>query len=136
NVGPSVQYRVIGRDGQAHEFNNYMLPIELDGHMVFLAGVRQSEAEDYRYMRLPADANNSLAEFMHLRAALQDPALRQLAASRFAEQNAGSEAQRPMLQKAALGAIEAFARHGFDALIERVPEAERESVLGFAVPMI
>src|SRR5690606_2013465 len=51
NVGPSVQYRVIGRDGQAHEYNNYMLPIELDGHLVFLAGVRQSEAEDYRYMR-------------------------------------------------------------------------------------
>src|SRR5690606_35815729 len=48
NVGPSVQYRVIGRDGQAHEYNNYMLPVELDGHPVFLAGVRQSEAEDYR----------------------------------------------------------------------------------------
>ncbi len=136
NVGPSVQYRVIGRDGQAHEYNNYMLPIELDGHLVFLAGVRQSEAEDYRYMRIPADSNRSLTEFMQLRAALQDPALRELAALRFAEQNAGSDAQRPLLQKAAAGAIDAFSRQGFDGLIERVPEAERETVLGFAVPMI
>lgn len=136
NVGPSVQYRVIGADGQAHEFNNYMLPIELDGHWVFLAGVRQSEAEDYRYMRIPADADQSLAEFMHLRAALQDPALRELAATRFAEHNAANEAQRPLLQKAAMGAIDAFARQGFNALIERVPEADRESVLGFAVPMV
>jgi len=136
NVGPSVQYRVIGRDGQAHEYNNYMLPIELDGHSVFLAGVRQSEAEDYRYMRIPADSNRSVSEFMHLRAALQDPALRELAAQRFAEQNAGSDTQRPLLQKAAAGAIDAFSRQGFDGLIERVPEAERENVLGFAVPMI
>src|SRR5690606_23890253 len=38
NVGPSVQYRIVGRDGQSHEYNNYMLPIELDGFPVFLAG--------------------------------------------------------------------------------------------------
>src|SRR3546814_6881897 len=31
NVGPSVQYRIIGEDGQAHEFTNYMLPMMLDG---------------------------------------------------------------------------------------------------------
>src|SRR5690606_16115712 len=36
----------------------------------------------------------------------------------------------------AAGAIDAFSRQGFDGLIERVPEAERETVLGFAVPMI
>src|SRR5690606_2248877 len=40
NVGPSVQYRVIGSDGQAHEFTNYMLPIVLDGVPVLLPGVR------------------------------------------------------------------------------------------------
>ncbi|PVY67661.1 cytochrome c biogenesis protein [Pusillimonas noertemannii] len=136
NVGPSVQYRVIGRDGQAYEYNNYMLPIVLDGHAVFLAGVRQSEAENYRYIRIPADANSSVAEFMHLRAALQDPSLREQAASSFAQANASNDTQRPLLQRAVQGAIDAFARGGFNAIIERVPENERESVLGFAVPMI
>src|SRR3546814_10922912 len=46
NVGPSVQYRIIGRDGQAHEFTNYMLPIMLDGSQVFLAGVRETAAPE------------------------------------------------------------------------------------------
>ncbi len=136
NVGPSVQYRVIGRDGQAHEYNNYMLPMVLDGSPVFLAGVRNTPSENYRYMRIPADQNHSVDEFMKLRAALNDPGMRAEAAQRFARNNAGSLAQEPLLQQAALGALQAFAEGGFNAIVERVPEAEREKVLGFAVPMI
>lgn len=136
NVGPSVEYRIIGRDGQAHQYNNYMLPIVLDGHPVFLTGVRQTEAQPYRYIRIPADANNSVDEFMHLRAALHNPAIRTQAAERFAQSQSNGEAQRPLLQRAAQGAIDAFARGGFDAVIERVPEDERAGVLSFAVPMI
>lgn len=136
NVGPSVQYRVVGRDGQSHEFTNYMLPMTLDGGQVFLAGVRQSASEPYRYIRIPADANHSVAEFMSLRAALNDPSLRAQAAARFAQANANDEAQRPLLQKAAEGALESFAAGGFNAIVSKVPVAEREKVLGFAVPMI
>ncbi len=136
NVGPSVQYRVTGSDGQSHEYNNYMLPMVLDGSAVFLAGVRETPADNYRYMRIPADANNSVAEFMSLRSALQNPALRTEAAARFAEKNAETESQRPLLLKAAQGALEAFSQGGFNAIVDRVPPAEREKVLGFAVPMI
>src|SRR5690606_37097679 len=70
NVGPSVEYRLIDQAGQAHEFMNYMLPVELDGAAVFLAGVRSNASESFRYLRIPADADGSLAEFMQLRAAL------------------------------------------------------------------
>lgn len=136
NVGPSVQYRIVGSDGQSHEFTNYMLPMTLDGAQVFLAGVRRSAAEPYRYIRIPADANHSVGEFMSLRAALSDPALRAEAAQRFAQDNANDAAQRPLLRKAAEGALDAFAAGGFNAIVERVPAAEREKVLGFAVPMI
>jgi cytochrome c biogenesis protein len=136
NVGPSVQYRVTGSDGQSHEYNNYMLPMVLDGSAVFLAGVRDTPAQSYRYMRIPADANNSVAEFMSLRSALHDPALRTEAATRFAAKNAETESQQPLLLKAAQGALEAFSQGGFNAIVDRVPAAEREKVLGFAVPMI
>ncbi|GAB2892652.1 cytochrome c biogenesis protein ResB [Paralcaligenes sp. KSB-10] len=136
NVGPSVQYRVVGRDGQSHEFNNYMLPMKLDGSYVFLAGERDNPGANYRYMRIPADANNSVAEFMSLRAALHDPFMRAEAAGRFAAKNASSEAQRPLLEKAAAGALETFAKGGFNAIVEKVPEPEREKILGFAVPMV
>jgi cytochrome c biogenesis protein len=136
NVGPSIQYRIIGRDGQAHEYTNYMLPMVLDGSSVFLAGVRESPAQPYRYIRIPADADHSVAEFMDLRAALADPALVGEAARRFAAKNATGDMQGPLLQKAAHGALETFAKAGFNGIIERVPEQDREKVLGFAVPMI
>lgn len=135
NVGPSVEYRIVGEDGQAYEYHHYMLPMELDGQDVFLAGVRASPAESYRYVRIPADANHAMDEFMHLRAALQRPTLRQMAADRFALQNA-PVAQRESLALAARGALESFARSGFNEMVERIPEAERERVLGLAVPMV
>lgn len=77
NVGPSVEYKLIDDAGQAHEFQNYMLPVQLDGASVFLAGVRNNAAEPFRYLRIPADDDSSVAEFMRLRATLADPAARQ-----------------------------------------------------------
>src|SRR5690606_32654617 len=108
NVGPSVQYRVIGEDGQSYEYTNYMLPMMLDDSMVFLAGVRESEAQPYRYVRIPADADNSVTEFMNLRAALADPAAVQQAAARFAQKNATDTMPASMLEKAAIGALDTF----------------------------
>src|SRR5699024_7883508 len=87
NVGPSIHYRLVGDDGQSHEFVNYMLPIELDGSKVYLAGVRRSPAEQFRYIRFPMDEKGSVNEFMDLRAALSDPAMVQQAVQRFAQQN-------------------------------------------------
>ncbi len=136
NVGPSIQYKITGADGQSHEYTSYMLPMPLDGGMVFLMGVRSSEAQPYRYLRIPADANGSMKEFMLLRAGLADASLVRLAAQRFAEKNATSQIQQPLLEKAAQGALETFRKSGFNGVIERVPEQDREKVLGFAVPMI
>src|SRR5690606_10632604 len=80
NVGPSVQYRMTGADGQSHEYTNYMLPIRLDGFPVFLAGIRDTPSQPYRYVRMPADTQGTVGEFMRLRAALADPELRTIAA--------------------------------------------------------
>ncbi|HET9642400.1 MAG TPA: cytochrome c biogenesis protein ResB, partial [Burkholderiaceae bacterium] len=57
NVGPSVTYRLRDPSGQGREFNNYMLPIELDGQRVFFAGMREDVNEPFRYLRIPADEN-------------------------------------------------------------------------------
>src|SRR5690606_35514836 len=62
NVGPSVEYSLVDASGQATEFHNYMLPVMLDGARVFLLGTRPSAAEPYRYLRVPADADNSMKE--------------------------------------------------------------------------
>ena len=83
NIGPSVSYKLRDAAGQAREFNNYMLPVELDGHAVFLAGVRDTPAESFKYLRLPADEQGRLDGFNRLRAALVDPVLRQQAVDRY-----------------------------------------------------
>ncbi len=136
NVGPSVQYRLIGADGQAHEYNQYMLPILLDDFPMFLMGVRDTEAQPYRYLRIPADDQGTMQEFMQLRAALADPGLREQAARRFAQKNAAEGEQRQLMFEAARGALRTFARDGFNGIIDSAPADQREKILNFAVPMI
>jgi cytochrome c biogenesis protein len=67
NVGPSVTYKLRDAAGQAREFHNYMLPVELDGVSVFLLGLRDTPAEPFRYLRIPADENDQLDGWLRLR---------------------------------------------------------------------
>ncbi|MCA0328239.1 MAG: cytochrome c biogenesis protein ResB, partial [Proteobacteria bacterium] len=84
NVGPSITYKLRDAAGQAHEFHNYMLPVDTgDGAPVFLLGVRNTPAEAFRYLRLPADEDSSMQGFTQLRAALADPAQRERAVRRY-----------------------------------------------------
>ena len=46
---------------------------------MFLAGLRDTPAEPFRYLRVPADDQDSLDGLLRLRAALADPALREQA---------------------------------------------------------
>ncbi|MBK8073230.1 MAG: cytochrome c biogenesis protein ResB [Ramlibacter sp.] len=85
NVGPSISYKLRDAAGQAREFNNYMLPVDMgDGQKVFLLGVRDTPAESFRYLRVPADEQGSMEGFLRLRTALADPRLRELAVRRYA----------------------------------------------------
>jgi cytochrome c biogenesis protein len=83
NVGPSVSYKLRDPSGQAREFNNYMLPIELDGQRVYLIGTRDNPNESMRYLRIPADDSDSMDGWMRLRRALLVPELRERAAARY-----------------------------------------------------
>ncbi len=83
NVGPSVQYKLRDASGQAREFSNYMQPLYIDDMPMFMLGVRESSAEEFKYLRIPADADLSLNEWLTLRSLLQDPAARQRAVQRF-----------------------------------------------------
>nr|WP_323018976.1 cytochrome c biogenesis protein ResB [Castellaniella sp.] len=136
NVGPSFQYRLIGSDGQAHEFTQYMLPVAIDGFPMFLLGTRNTGSEPYRYLRIPADDQGTMQEFMQMRAALADPALREEAARRFAAGNAPEGEQRDLMFQAAQGALRTFSQRGFNGIIESAPQDQREKILNFAVPMI
>jgi cytochrome c biogenesis protein len=83
NIGPSISYKLRDAAGQAHEFNNYMLPVELDGLRVFLVGARDKPDQPLRYLRIPADEQDSADSWLRLRAGLLNPALREQAAARY-----------------------------------------------------
>ena len=156
NVGPSVQYKLRDANGQAHEFSNYMLPVTLDGQSVFLAGMRSQPDEPFRYLRIPADAQGTVADWMRLRAALQNPAMRGEAARRFSLLSMPGEQRaelRNQLMESARRALGLFAgaadakdgasadgQGGFAAvatfLQKSVPEGEREKAADVLMKII
>jgi cytochrome c biogenesis protein len=137
NVGPSVQYKLRDQTGQAREYQNYMQPVTVDGATVFLAGMRLTPADAFSYLRIPADEKFTVNEWMRLRAALQDPALRAAAAERYAQrampQVAGGQPLRAQLQESASKAIDIFAGNGNEAgflaisrFLEKIPADEQD----------
>ena len=95
NVGPSVSYKLRDAAGQAREYQNYMLPVKMDAAAdvpaVFLMGVRETPADAFKYLRIPADAEGGMNTFLRLRAALADPVQRELAVRRYAVKAVGSD---------------------------------------------
>ena len=138
NVGPSFQYKLRDSRGQAREFSNYMLPLELDGRWYMMSGVRDAPNEAFRYMRMPLDADGNLESFMRLRGALLNPELRPEIAANFAHQalpqNAWGTEIEGKLTHSAEQVLGLFAKGGFQPLgqfiEEKVPAAEREKAAG------
>jgi len=138
NVGPSFQYKLRDSRGQAREFSNYMLPLELDGRWYMMSGVRDAPNEAFRYLRMPLDADGNLESFMRLRGALLNPALRPEIAANFARQalpqNAWGTEIEGKLTHSAEQVLALFAQGGFQPLgkfiEEKVPAAEREKAAG------
>ncbi len=143
NVGPSVTYKLRDASGQAREYHNYMLPVDMGegAGPVFLLGVRDTPAEPFRYLRMPADEQGSMDGFLRLRTALNDPAQREKAVRRYVAQAVDGE-RKELAEQLALSAQRALAlfaggrgedgqwRGGFQAISEfmeaNVPETERE----------
>jgi cytochrome c biogenesis protein len=150
NVGPSVQYKLRDKTGQAREFMNYMQPVTLEGAEVYLAGVRNNPSDPFSFLRIPADDQHGVREWMRLRAALADPALREEAARRYAErampQAKTDLALARQLQESAAKTLAIFAGEGNDGkgggylavsqFLERIPPAEQEKAANVFMKML
>jgi cytochrome c biogenesis protein len=148
NVGPSVQYKLRDKSGQAREYQNYMQPLTINGDTVFLAGMRSNPGDAFSYLRIPADDAHTVKEWMRLRAALADPALRAIAAARHAARafptaDPGKAALQQQLRDSNLLSLATFAGDGsaanpggytpFFRLLEtrlgdKMPAAEKEKI--------
>lgn len=121
NVGPSFSYKLRDPAGQAKEFNNYMLPVNVDGQRKFLLGVRDAPSDPYRYLRIPADDQDSLQGFLQLKKNLADPNLRAQAVSRYvAKVSQGKSPETAQsLEASAARALELYA--GIDPELQDMP---------------
>jgi cytochrome c biogenesis protein len=138
NVGPSVQYKLRDKTGQAREYHNYMQPVLIDGAWVFLTGMRDAPSEPFRYLRIPADEKDSVEEWMRLRAAIMNPEVREKAATRYASHAIPAVKEdaprlRSQLQQSALRGLAIFAGNDKEAgyiavsrFLERLPPGEQE----------
>ena len=141
NIGPSVTYKIRDEAGQAREYQNYMVPVDIDGGRYYLTGVRSSPDESFRYLRIPVDDKDSVDEFFRLRVALESDKMIKLAAQRFADaavqtmnlSSSGNDLKIRLAQSAEK-ALQTFAgdgqRSGLQSVAHfletTVPEAERE----------
>jgi cytochrome c biogenesis protein len=138
NVGPSFQYKLRDARGQAREFTNYMLPLELEGRWFLMSGVRETPTDSFRYLRMPLDADGSIDSYMRLRGVLLNKEQHPEIAARFARQALPQEAWGTEIEdklKFSAGQVLAmFAEGGFQSLgrfiEERVPESEGERAAG------
>jgi cytochrome c biogenesis protein len=107
---------------------------------VFLLGMRETPADAFRYLRIPADENGGLEGFTRLRAALADPAVRETAVRNYAR-TATDPARPELAQQLAVSSARALALFAgaepaagkpsgglqavSDFIESNVPEAER-----------
>lgn len=133
NVGPSLQYKLRDAAGQAREFHTYMQPVEQEGRLYFLTGVRDSGAEGFQYLRIPAE-NATPDTWFALRALLTDPTQRKTLSERFAKTalkgDAVSETLRSKLVATSENTLSLFAKGGYGAMDkfirDSLPETEQK----------
>jgi len=134
NVGANITFKVRDTAGQANEYVNYMQPLQLDGKYYFVSGMRSSPQEEFKYLRIPADANLQLQGFMQLKSVLFDKSLHAQIAHRFAAKalnsEAGDAATRDKFEASVVQLLGVFSDGGYSAIAKMieasVPQDQRE----------
>ncbi len=130
NVGPSFIFKLRDAAGQAKEFHNYMLPVAQDGRGFFMTGMRESQADPFRYLRIPADEEGKLDTWFALRAILTDASSHRAIAARFTARamrgDAVSETMRSRLAATAEHTLDLYGSGGYGALDKFIRETVEE----------
>uniref|UniRef100_Q31JM8 ResB-like protein, cytochrome c-type biogenesis protein n=1 Tax=Hydrogenovibrio crunogenus (strain DSM 25203 / XCL-2) TaxID=317025 RepID=Q31JM8_HYDCU len=72
NNGPTIIFKVRNEQGKAWEYENYMQPSLQDGRWFFMTGMRTSQAEPFRYLFIPADAQRQKTRFFNFLALINN----------------------------------------------------------------
>ncbi len=138
NFGPNFTFKLRDASGVAREYENYMSPVEFDGRLMFLTGVRATPAEPFRYLHIPADANASLQRFLEFNARLRDPErVRRLAEqttrTSFADMKMENPDMAAEIIESMVQLVAMFAERGAAGLMERAaqnaPDGRQDQVM-------
>lgn len=133
NNGPSIIFKVRNEQGKAWEYENYMLPSEQEDRLFFMTGMRESQAEPFRYLFIPADANRKKDRFFEFLTLLNNP-IKSMAlfTSQHPKTEEMSEQTYQLQTKLVQQLLALFRSKGFNGITEfvskNVPEAERDQV--------
>jgi cytochrome c biogenesis protein len=119
--------------GEAKEFLNYMVPVEREGALYYLSGVRNSPADEFRYLYVPVDDAGGINRFMNYLRSLSDNALLQSIATR--ENFTGAQLpsqEAAQFNEAMIRLVGLFIENGLDEVVKQVeknvPLDKREEV--------
>ncbi len=143
NVGPSVIFKVRDTQGQAREYTNYMQPLQLNGRHYFVSGMRETQQEDFKYLRIPVDDDLTIDGFMRLRALMFDEDAYPVIAQRVAKNALSADvdaALRSKFESSVVQLLRAFSAGGYSRIAKvienAVPEKEREKAAQTYLKMI
>ena len=136
NVGPSVTYKVRNNAGQAREYLSYQYAMPIDGRSFFISGMRETPQEEFKYLKIPADAKGSIEEFMLFKDALQNKTLIEAVAKKMANQSASEDKNNEVkesFEKSVIKLMILFAQGGFSKIAENVdkniPDNEKQKAV-------
>jgi cytochrome c biogenesis protein len=115
NVGPSVAFHLRDPQGQADDWLVYQNAIEVDGTPYRVIGHRAAQEQEMRYLRIPLDADGSIANYQRLAAALADPQQRVRAVQETAAR-VGDAHLAATVSATSTTLLEGFQRQGFRAV--------------------
>jgi cytochrome c biogenesis protein len=138
NDGPNFLFKMRRDTGEAIEYENYMYPVERDGRMFFLSGMRTAASDPFAYLYIPADADGSVEQFMAFLNRLNDEALVQKVANEMKLDTLASlatesdDALSNNLQSSLELLVSMFVQGGFaqvrQFVEETLPESERDTL--------
>lgn len=137
NNGPSIVFKVRNDQGKAWEYENFMIPNQQDGRWFFMTGMRESAAQPFRYLFIPADGQRSTDRFFSFLALVNDPDRAQTILSRALPADQTNERTRQMQLKLMNQLMMLFRRQGFAGITafveDNVPAEQQKRVRDYYI---
>ncbi len=135
HFGPSVHLRLRSQTGESREFENYLTPVEEEGRLFYLSGMREDATREFRFLHIPAAPDGGIERFMTFQAMLRNPGVVADVARQTATSGAmpvGDETMQAQLAQTMERLMNVFAQGGYDALAHeietRTPPDQTEQV--------